>query len=231
MNDLQIQIKLRKWGYYVGALDGIKGAKTDEAIVRFKRKIGLRARPYVGDITKKELRVYDNPMIMESDPLWLRHAITYIGEREIKGWKHNANIVSWWKEIHASFRDDETPWCAAFVGAMLERCGVRSTRSAMARSYMTLGKPAEGAVRGSVCVLWRGKRSGYSGHVFFCLGTDRAGNIIGIGGNQADAVNIRAFSPDRLLGFRLPEHHWSNDDNSLRLATLNHRGKLSVNEA
>ena len=37
---------------------------------------------------------------------------------------------------------DEVPWCAAFVGACLERAGIASTRSLMARSYLGWGAGA-----------------------------------------------------------------------------------------
>jgi hypothetical protein len=48
---------------------------------------------------------------------------------EIKGPRHNPLILQFWKGIkRGGIKDDETPWCAAFVGAMLERAGIKSTR-------------------------------------------------------------------------------------------------------
>ena len=35
-----IQQKLKNWGYYTGAVDGIYGSKTKEAVKYFKRKNG-----------------------------------------------------------------------------------------------------------------------------------------------------------------------------------------------
>ncbi|EDR9797697.1 TIGR02594 family protein, partial [Salmonella enterica subsp. enterica serovar Zongo] len=64
-----------------------------------------------------------------SEPKWLAEARRYIGEREIKGAQHNPLIVQMWRDIkRGGIKDDETPWCAAFVGAVLEHVGIKSTR-------------------------------------------------------------------------------------------------------
>lgn len=43
-----IQQKLKNWGYYTGAVDGIFGAKTTAAVKSFQRKNGLTADGIVG---------------------------------------------------------------------------------------------------------------------------------------------------------------------------------------
>lgn len=50
-----IQKKLKNWGYYKGAVDGIFGAKTKEAVKYFQRKNGLTADGIVGNKTLKAL--------------------------------------------------------------------------------------------------------------------------------------------------------------------------------
>ena len=47
--------KLKNWGYYTGAVDGIFGAKTKEAVKYFQRKNGLTADGIVGNKTLKAL--------------------------------------------------------------------------------------------------------------------------------------------------------------------------------
>lgn len=47
----QVQRKLKQWGYYDGALDGVFGQDTYEAVVRFQRKNGLKADGVVGNAT------------------------------------------------------------------------------------------------------------------------------------------------------------------------------------
>ena len=52
-----IQQKLKNWGYYTGALDGVFGAKTKAAVVRFQKKNGLTADGIVGSKTLKALGI------------------------------------------------------------------------------------------------------------------------------------------------------------------------------
>lgn len=47
----QIQTKLKRWGYYNGAIDGIYGSKTVEAVKYFQRKNGLTADGIAGPRT------------------------------------------------------------------------------------------------------------------------------------------------------------------------------------
>jgi uncharacterized protein (TIGR02594 family) len=137
----------------------------------------------------------------KKEPLWLAIARTYIGQREIKGVNHNPLIVSWWKAIkRGGIKDDETPWCAAFVGAMLEKVGIISSRFESARSYLTWGTKLASPVVGCIVVF---QRDG-GGHVGFVVGTDMKGNLLVLGGNQSDEVNIRAFTRDRVVGYRWP---------------------------
>ena len=47
----QIQQKLRQWGYFDGAVDGIFGQETYDAVMRFQKKNGLIADGVAGDKT------------------------------------------------------------------------------------------------------------------------------------------------------------------------------------
>lgn len=136
-----------------------------------------------------------------SAPAWLVEARKYEGVREIPGVNHHPLIVSWWKAIkRGGIKSDEVPWCAAFVGAMLEAVGIVSSRYESARSYLawgrTLTKPCVG------CVVVFARAGG--GHVGFVVGQTQAGELLVLGGNQGDEVNIRAFSADRVLSYRWP---------------------------
>lgn len=136
-----------------------------------------------------------------SEPVWLTEARKHLGTREIKGPKHEPKILAWWKAIRrGGIKDDETPWCAAFVGAMLEAVGILSSRFESARSYLDWGvvlkEPAVG------CIVVLGRDGG--GHVAFCVGQDRNANLLLLGGNQGDAVCIAAFARARVIGYRWP---------------------------
>ena len=50
-----IQDKLKRWGYYDGAVDGIFGSGTRKAVIKFQKQNGLTADGVVGDNTLKAL--------------------------------------------------------------------------------------------------------------------------------------------------------------------------------
>jgi len=51
------QRKLKQWGYYKGAVDGIYGSNTYNAVRLFQRKNGLKVDGYIGSETKKALGI------------------------------------------------------------------------------------------------------------------------------------------------------------------------------
>src|SRR5262249_37348156 len=99
-------------------------------------------------------------------------------------------------------KDDETAWCAAFLGACLERAGIRSTRSLAARSYLAWGESVGEFRPGVIAVLSRTADPAL-GHVGFLVG-QTADAVILLGGNQGDCVSVQAFPRSRLLGLRWP---------------------------
>lgn len=158
------------------------------------------------------------------NPPWVTEARKHIGLTEIKGPKHAPEILQMWRDIKRSgIKDDETPWCAAFVGAMLERVGIKSSRFESARSYLNWGQQLTLPVPGCVAVFTR--QGG--GHVGFAVGRDKAGNLLILGGNQSDAVNIKAFPVARVTGYRWPDGLQVPSD---PLATLG-AAELSVRES
>lgn len=162
----------------------------------------------------------------------LEVAKKYIGTKEIAGERHNSIILRWWAAIKAPFLDDETPWCAAFVGGVLEECGIKSSRSASARSYLKWGIVLEKPIVGCIVVFWRGSPSGMSGHVGFVAGRDQRGNLMVCGGNQGDEVNIKPFNRGRVLGYRWPKSiPLTKEDLLAPLPFITSTGNLSENEA
>lgn len=130
-------------------------------------------------------------------------AKAYVGLKEIIGSQHEREIVRFFDEVgHGWVQDDETAWCAAFAGAMLERAGLPSTRKLNARSYLSwgVGIDLSMARRGDIVVFRRGN-STWQGHVGFYVGHGGS-KITVLGGNQKNAVGIDAYSIDDLLGVR-----------------------------
>lgn len=115
----------------------------------------------------------------------------------------NPRIDAYFDDVGYPAMQDDTAWCAAFVGSMLKRCGLPHTHKLTARSYLDWGQPVDitKAEPGDVVVLWRGSPSGWQGHVgFFDRQSD--GNVYLLGGNQKDQVNITGYSLDRVLSVR-----------------------------
>ena len=47
----EIQTRLKNWGYYDGAVDGVYGSQTEKAVRYFQRKNGLQVDGQVGNLT------------------------------------------------------------------------------------------------------------------------------------------------------------------------------------
>ncbi len=226
---LDIQKRLLALGYSVGRAggDGVMGPSTEAAIVAFKVANGLEARPSIGPITLEKLFGYavaGQRPLGTGEPRWLTFARRYSGLHEIKGKNHAPEILAMWKATGLAFKDDETPWCAGFVGFVLESVGITSTRSGIARSYEKWGVRLEKPAVGCVVTF---KRTG-GGHVGFATGRDAAGNVMVLGGNQADAVNLRPFAVSRVTGYWWPKGEPLPEG---AIPTVASDGKLSTNEA
>ena len=136
---------------------------------------------------------------------WYESAQKERGTQEIKGKEDNPRIVQYFADVYQSgIQDDDTPWCAAFVGAMLERNGIRSTRMLNAQSYLNWGVEITKPVPGCIVVMKRGKKA-WMGHVtFYDYEDDKY--IYCTGGNQGDKVGQnRYLKDDKILGYRLPK--------------------------
>lgn len=136
-----------------------------------------------------------------TEPCWVTEGKKYVGTREIPGVKHEPRILSWWKAIkRGGIKTDEVPWCAAYVGAMLEACGIPSTRYESAKSYLDWGVRLDAPCLGCIVVF---SRDG-GGHVGFVIGKDDKGRLMVLGGNQGNAVTIAPFDMARVAGYRWP---------------------------
>ena len=132
-------------------------------------------------------------------------ARTYLGTREIPGKRHNSLIVGWLQRLASWVRDDETPWCSAFVDHCARETGHEATGKLNARSWLKVGSviPLKDARRGDVIIFWRVRRNGWQGHVAFLHSYDKHRNLIYVlGGNQRDEVNIAPYRANRFLGAR-----------------------------
>lgn len=60
----EVQRRLKQWGYYSGAVDGIYGPKTVEAVKYFQRKNGLTADGIAGKATFEALGMNDSAKVL-----------------------------------------------------------------------------------------------------------------------------------------------------------------------
>lgn len=138
---------------------------------------------------------------MSTELPWIASARKYLGLKEIVGPKHNPTILGWLKKLKSWWMEDETPWCGTFVAAMLlenDRFVIKEWFRA--RSWATSGTKLSRPAYGCIVVF---SRTG-GGHVGFVVGTDEKGNLMVLGGNQANSVSIAAFPKTRVLAYVWP---------------------------
>lgn len=201
MTPKQHQAAMKQGGFDPGVIDGVWGPHTAAACSKWYA-------------SGKDLASVDLPVTITTtdpvppivphgllEPAWLARARSYIGQREVAGTRSNPFILRLWTLIRAPFTNDSTAWCAAFCGGMLEESGIRSTRSAAARSYLNYGVKLSAPRRGCIVVFERGPTHG---HVAFVVGRDSRGQLLVLGGNQRDQVCIEPRSPLGVLDYRWP---------------------------
>jgi uncharacterized protein (TIGR02594 family) len=133
------------------------------------------------------------------EPIWYPIALKERGVLEGYGDANNPVVQQYYRDAgHPEIRHDSVPWCAAFVGAMLHRAGIKPSGSLMARSYLQWGQRLERPKKGCITIISRGA-STWTGHVFFWVQPG-----YGLGGNQRDKVSIAPYNPARTLGYRWP---------------------------
>ena len=131
-----------------------------------------------------------------------KFAQSKLGLKEIKGAKHNPQIIEMFAAVgHSWIDNDETAWCAAFVGWCLKSAGIPHLNEVAARKYEKYGTETKTPKVGDIVILWRGSPASWMGHAGFLHSMDEA-HISILGGNQGNEVSIRKYPRNRLLSFR-----------------------------
>lgn len=170
-------------GYYTVAVDGEFGSGSLKAVEAMLAKLGHAPKPTV----------------IQNELAWVAEARKHIGLKEIKGSKHNPTILSWIANLGGWFTDDETPWCGTFIAECLRVSGRAYPKHwYRALAYETYGTKLPKAAYGCIGVM---SRTG-GGHVTFIVGETEDGRyLVGLGGNQSDAVNLMKFDKSRFTAF------------------------------
>lgn len=139
-------------------------------------------------------------------PNWVRIATAEIGVKEnTSKSKHNPRVIEYHASVQGRINTDETPWCSSFVNWVMKKAGKGGTSSAMAISWLKYGKNLNRPAYGAIAVIdWDGGGKGWKGHVGFVVGKNGDDEILLLGGNQSNAVNIKAFPKDKIVAYVVP---------------------------
>lgn len=212
----QFQLALRDLGYPLTGT-GYFGTGTDTAVEAFQQLHGLNVDGKIGAETAKMLdaalasKRAGNVSVPVKEtierPLWLQAGMKYIGLKETPGSRDNPIIIDWAKDeggsIEDSYTHDSIPWCALFANMTLTKAGLKGTETLWALDFA--GKWPSVKLPGVAVGAFAPMLRDGGGHIGIVVGKDQHGNIMLLGGNQSDAVNIKPFATSRLnKGFWWP---------------------------
>ena len=129
----------------------------------------------------------------------LDNAKKYIGMTE----KRNSDVLNSLTGVNVQ----TTPWCAAFINALLSEVNITGTGSNLARSFLKweggVSVDPREAEPGDIVIFRRGNTS-WQGHVAILKSPLRASDeyAIVIGGNQGDMVKVSGYPVRDILGIR-----------------------------
>lgn len=217
-----VQRQLNALGFGPLVVDGIKGPRTGAAITAFKRSIGFRATDYLGPLTLAALAGGNS----DNDIPWLAEAIRLKGLHEDRS---QAELMGWFDRA-VRINPGEIPWCGAFVATCLRKWDglLKLPDNPLgARNWASFGAEVPPQL-GAILVFWRGRKSGWQGHVGFYWGEDDSAYHV-LGGNQSDAVTVTRIAKSRLLAARWPGAGIAPTGKVIRLTAVG--APLSTNEA
>ncbi len=145
-------------------------------------------------------------------------ALRLIGHIQERPGSAHHPFVQWAHELSGMGRGvaDEVAWCSSALNALAFLAGLQRSKSAAARSWLTIGAPRLGGLRnaqvGDIVILKRGTGRGQlgaevldaPGHVCLFESYDIASDrFTGIGGNQQNTWSRASFPAGDVLGVRV----------------------------
>jgi uncharacterized protein (TIGR02594 family) len=133
-------------------------------------------------------------------------AARHLGLRELAG-ERTHPLIAWWHSLcfDGNFDvPDETSWCSSAINGWAWILDLPRSGSALARSWLKVGTPVglqQAKVGYDVVILSRDEAGPWAGHVGLYAGGD-SGQVLLLGGNQANAVNISPYPVGRVIGVR-----------------------------
>jgi len=135
----------------------------------------------------------------------------FVGTKEMSGAVANPQILAMLRLDQSWPEDDDVAWCSAFCNYIAWLLRLPRSKSLRARSWLTIGYAADTPEVGfDIVILKRGPdpQPGPEvleapGHVGFFAGYSVDNDqIMILGGNQGDAVNVGSFPAKDILGIR-----------------------------
>jgi uncharacterized protein (TIGR02594 family) len=186
-------------------------------VTDFQQKRGIEVDGEVGPETAREIDLAragappaERPKLehpqpgTDTRPLWVIEGLKWLDLHEFREGADNPDILAWAKaeggDIADAFKHDSIPWCALYANMVLTKVGIKGTETLWALDWSQWGQKLSGPAVGAFAPM---KRVG-GGHIAIVVGRDKLGNLMCLGGNQDDAVNIKPFPAARPLSFRWP---------------------------
>lgn len=128
------------------------------------------------------------------------YALKEVGVKESETNTPNPRIIEYFRVTDIRPKTDKTPWCSAFVNWCCDYAWKKTTGSAMARSWLSWGRPTSYPQIGDIVVFSRGF-NGSEGHVAFYEGRNWLW-VYTLGGNQGNSVCHSKYLRIMVLGYR-----------------------------
>ena len=154
-------------------------------------------------------------------PSFVKIALKEVGIAESHGKDHNKRVLEYQATTSGKYTDDETPWCGAFVSWVLTKANIKHGIKIpeRAKDWSSFGSPTNNPIVGTIAVK---SRVG-GGHVCIIVGKDKDGNLLCVGGNQNNEVNIGTYKKEVFESFR---NHTSM--NIVSLATVEIKDSAAI---
>jgi len=167
-------------------------------------------KPFIVNPTKHK-RAEPLPLVYrwldkEPAPRMLIEALRLYGTKEFPGNQDNEEILSWAREVNLArvYSADAIPWCGLFMAIVAKRADKALPPDPLwAWNWKKFGSPRPDNFPRLGDVVTFGLIPGH-GHVSLYVGEDEDAYHC-LGGNQADAVNIRRFPKDKVHSVRRPD--------------------------
>jgi uncharacterized protein (TIGR02594 family) len=135
----------------------------------------------------------------------------FVGVHEVQGAASNPQVLAMLRLDETWPEGDDVPWCSAFMNYIAWLLRLPRSKDLRARSWLQVGRSVnlEEAESSFDVVIFKTDEPDQPdasvidahGHVGFFAGREGE-NLLILGGNQSDAVNVSQFPVARVLGVR-----------------------------